>query len=84
MDFRKEAIKTISKLGKIHILVCGTMFNLKTLLEGIATITFYNIKLSNKYCLLFNNKLFHKTVLKLYNKDIYRIKRLLEVYLNTD
>lgn len=91
-EFRKDALKVmkkISNLGKIPILVGGTMFYFKILLEGIATIPFlqYKIKKYNKYYLLLLNKLVKKNQLKkneINNNDIYRIKRFLEVYLNTD
>ncbi|WP_183043062.1 tRNA (adenosine(37)-N6)-dimethylallyltransferase MiaA [Candidatus Portiera aleyrodidarum] len=88
-EFRKDALKVMtktSKLGKIPILVGGTMFYFKILLEGLATIPLkqYKINKYNKYCLFFKNKLTKKNKITIYNNDIYRIKRFLEVYLNTD
>lgn len=86
-EFRKDALKVmkkIIKLGKIPILVGGTMFYFKILLEGIAKLPFlqYKIKKYNKYYLLLLNKLVKKNEIN--NNDIYRIQRFLEVYLNTD
>lgn len=78
-EFRKDALKVMKKiinLGKIPILVGGTMFYFKILLEGIAKIPFLQYKIK-KY-----NKLVKKNEIN--NNDIYRIKRFLEVYLNTD
>ncbi|AGI27170.1 tRNA dimethylallyltransferase [Candidatus Portiera aleyrodidarum TV] len=91
-EFRKDALKVmkkISKLGKIPILVGGTMFYFKILLEGIAKIPDLQYKITkyNKYYLLLLHKLFKKNKLKnneINHNDIYRITRFLEVYLNTD
>lgn len=91
-DFRNDALKAMKKIsnsGKIPILVGGTMFYFKILLEGIAKIPFlkYKIKKYNKYYFLLFKKILKNNKLKkieINNNDVYRIKRFLEVYLNTN
>ncbi|CEL12435.1 tRNA dimethylallyltransferase [Candidatus Portiera aleyrodidarum] len=89
-NFRNDALKAMKKIstyGKIPILVGGTMFYFNILLEGIAKIPVlkYKIEHYDKYYFLLLKKIFKKNKLFINNNnDIYRNKRFLEVYLNTN